>query len=277
MTSFLEKVLWYLKFGRPKHKISQYALRQKLDQLPYPVFFLSTGRAGTMWFTNLLKSTVNNIYTMHSESPDFGLNIQYLFDLSESNPEEHIRASSNLYLSGRIEHLRQSYKCEKHLIETNNHITFFAQGLKALFPQAKFVHLVRHPKKFIQSGLKRNWFLPENPINMKLITGKSNDIGSLTQVQKIERIWIETNNFIDDFSASHLNGHLPRYCIDNISIDQIKELYLHLGFNPPTDNKLKQQLAQKINTSKPSASKTDSIKIELNSESLKLMSHYGLD
>ena len=159
-----------------------------------PVFVLSTGRSGTMWLTRLLE-LAPNFKVHHEPLPELG----FAAPIAHSNPTniEHLKG---IFLGGRYELIREAYLLNKHYIETNNRVTFLAPAIYQLFPNAKFIHLIRSPHKFVASGMSRGWYTknvihddsrPVPPAELKL-----------SQEQKILWLWNQTNQFIEQFSSS---------------------------------------------------------------------------
>ena len=81
----IDDLYWALKFGKSKRRASIYDIRtNNFTELKQPVFFLSTGRTGTKWFTELF-SKKSNLMLLHSERPDFGIQNKYIHDLFKKN------------------------------------------------------------------------------------------------------------------------------------------------------------------------------------------------
>jgi len=158
----LEEIYWLLRLGRSKFKATIYDIRQNPGEyISEPVFFLSTGRCGTKWFSELLKNDKKNA-VFHNPVPSFAAQSKLVFEIiSKSNfnlTAEERKLIYEIFFSGREQYLRYTYKTGKKYIETNNYITFFTPVLHKIFPEARFVHLVRHPAEFVRSGLQRGYY-----------------------------------------------------------------------------------------------------------------------
>ena len=70
--------------------------------------------------------------------------------------------------------------------------------MAALFPNAKFIHLLRHPDSFVSSGIQRNWYTGKTITDEGRIA-PAKDLGIERQQDKIAWLWNATNAFIDDF------------------------------------------------------------------------------
>ena len=118
-----------------------------------PVFFVSTGRAGSELLVKLMnESKIGNVY--HEPRPRMFYSSKLVF---EKNVE--VQTKIIAYLSARYDLLKKSYLEEKRFVETNNRNTFFMRALGELFPKAKFIQLVRHPGDFVRSGIRREYYI----------------------------------------------------------------------------------------------------------------------
>ncbi|MEL6820596.1 MAG: sulfotransferase [Calditrichota bacterium] len=162
----------------------------------FPCFVLSTGRSGTLLLTRILE-LADNAAPLHEPRPE-------LFRASKRAYEE-IHQQPDLFkevlLSAREEYLLAAARRKQRYIETNNQISFFAPIIPQLFPNAVFIHLVRHPADFVRSGMRRNWYTGEHSHDIGRITPISGDLvsewTSLSRVEKIAWLWNETNEFIE--------------------------------------------------------------------------------
>ncbi len=250
-----ETIKWFLEFGIPRKKITALQLRASgFNELPSPVFFLSTGRCGTKWFSELLKKG-DKIKVLHNPYPN-------LFIQGKRVYEEYCRDNENsrsdlikeIYFAGREEYLRYAYKTEKRLIETNNGITFFAPILAELFPTALFVHLYRHPGEFIRSGIRRDYFTdsvedirrispPEG--SPEYSKWKSSD-----QIEKTSWLWNETNRFIESFKANHGQHRTFDLNFNELKEESVHQLIDFLGISGICERKVSNMLSKKINVQK---------------------------
>ena len=203
----VDELYWLLKFGKPKRKCNIYDLRaDNFNGIEKPVFFLSTGRCGTKWFSTLI-SFDRNVRVLHNPAPNLGSQGKLAYEIFVNNhwnvEEDNIKLITEIYLTAREQYLRYSFKTNKRVIETNNNITFFAPVLSALFPEAKFVHLYRDPGGFVRSGIIRGWFTEKYnsifKINPTAINPLNKEWDKMSQLGKISWVWAETNSFIERF------------------------------------------------------------------------------
>lgn len=245
---YIDEIYWNFKIGRSVKKLSVFSLRNDLKKhIKSPVFFLSTGRCGTQWFSNLL-STKENV-VLHSPVPSFASQNRTVYKtlINENTTENEINLIKEIYLTGREQHLRYSSKSAKKMIETNNYITFFAPVLATIFPDAKFVHLYRHPGEFVRSGIRRNYYTKNNPDDIKRIVPLNNeDWPDYSQIKKIAWLWRETNTFIEKFK---MKNECYSFNFNGLDPDNVMQLVNYLQIDIEI-SRVKKQLNKKLNVQK---------------------------
>jgi len=248
----IDDLYWSFKFGKSKHKATIYDIRKNnFSSLKPPIFFLSTGRTGTKWFTELL-SNKKDLMVLHSERPDFGIQNKYIYDLYNKGIDKELLYSiiDEIFVVGREQYIRYSYKVNKQIIETNNHVTFMAYALSEMFPNSKFVHLYRHPGEFVRSGLRRNWYAEDNALNQKLISLNDHlQWNDFSRIEKISWLWNETNAFINKFGETLSSDRFHAFNFNNLNQENVKELLNFMDIEI-SDNLLKKQLSIKSNVQK---------------------------
>jgi hypothetical protein len=174
------------------------ALSNKVHDEFAPIFVLSTGRNGTLLLTNLLAKSKNAV-VFHEPVPELSMASKLAY-------EKHKIDSSfvaGMFEGARYEFLRTAFLLNKIYIETNNRITFFAHEIAKLYPNAKFIHLVRNPSSFIKSGLGRNWYSGETLYDeARIVMNDAKVWNTLNQYEKIAWLWNETNQFIEEFKTT---------------------------------------------------------------------------
>ena len=168
-----------------------------------PVFFVSTGRAGSELLVKLMnESKIGNIY--HEPRPRMFYSSKLVF---EKNVE--VQTKKIAYLSARYDLLKKSYLEEKRFVETNNRNTFFMGALGELFPKAKFIQIVRHPGDFVRSGIRRKYYSGNENDDCRitpLINDKYyKDWSSFSDIEKIGWLWNATYDYIEK-EKSHINA-----------------------------------------------------------------------
>ena len=157
-----------------------------------PVFVLSTGRVGTMLLTRLFELE-KGLHIEHEALPE----MLYTGKLAYADPS-NIEFTKGAFMAGRYEAIRDCQLQNLRYVETNNRLTFFAPAMAALFPNAKFIHLLRHPDSFVSSGIQRNWYTGKTITDEGRIA-PAKDSGIESQQDKIAWLWNATNAFIEDF------------------------------------------------------------------------------
>jgi hypothetical protein len=163
-----------------------------------PVFVLSTGRCGTELLTNILSHDAN-ASCHHAPSPEL-LNAEKMAYMEG-------KSKFDCYLvairTARLELVMDCMFRGKRYVETNYRCSFFAPHLAQLFPKAKFIHLVRNPWGFIESGVRLGFYTTGLYTDMGRITphnGKyKKEWEGMDQYLKLAWLWNETNQFIETF------------------------------------------------------------------------------
>lgn len=251
----LDDLRFMLEFGKPKRRATIFDLRNGLLETMEPVFFLSTGRAGTMWFSEVMKKD-RKVKVLHRPSPDFAVQNAkaYKFTGQQEVKSEMLRKwLAEVYLAGRENHLRYAYKTDRRLIETNNSITFFAYALADLFPKAKFVHLIRPPKKFIASGMKRGYYT-DHPQEMRRIVPNDNHHAwkDYSREEKIAWLWAETNRFARNFGLGIGEARFRPFYFDGLTAERVSNIldFVNVSYDR---NSLKKQIERPVNIQKKSS------------------------
>ncbi|MCF8388159.1 MAG: hypothetical protein K9G47_09760 [Bacteroidales bacterium] len=223
-----------------------------------PVFFLSTGRAGTKWFTNIIRKD-RSIKVLHNAYPSFAVQNKFAYDLFHQDnlhnmPLKYFDCIKEIYLTGRENYLRYSFKTGKRLIETNSSITFFAPVLAKIFPKSKFVHLIRPAEEFVLSGLNRGYYT-NNPQDLRRIIplNMRNNWDKFSQVEKIAWLWKETNDFINSFGEDLDNKYIKKFYFKDLQTKKVMDLLDFIDINAGTGF-IKKWINKPLNTQKKSIS-----------------------
>ncbi len=246
-----EQLYWYFEFGRSKRKINTDELRNHLQDIDRPVFFLSTGRTGTKWFADLF-SCDHKIKAFHAPSPDLAAQNLFAYASQENQTfrnEELNEILGQIFMAARESHLRYSYKCLRRYLETNNHITFFAYALGELLPQSRFIHIHRHPGDFVSSGLKRNWYSEEGKEQRQIAPVKGPEKEAWSRyhtIQKIAWLWKETNTYIETFKLSLPSERVFTFDFSSMDFDSLKEL-IRFTEARISDNQIRKRITRRLN------------------------------
>ena len=196
--SILSRALRYLSVWlRPPRIVALEVEEVDLPALSFvsPVFVLSTGRCGTKWLTELLRQD-QRVWVNHSDYPELVRHSRLAYEQYEESPrvfQEIIRATRDGYIL-------DAHRRNRVYIETNNRITFFAYAIRAVYPEARFIHLIRHPGDFVRSGIRREWYHGERH-DVGRIRNVCNPVEweTMTDIERIAWLWNETNQYIEDF------------------------------------------------------------------------------
>lgn len=220
-------------------------LHDHVCQNAAPCFVLSTGRCGTALLNNLL-ALHPKLIAAHSPT----IELTYHSEFAYLNHEENASICKAHIDAARYEFVRDSFIQQKVYVETNQRITFFAHQLAELYPKATFIHLYRHPYKFISSGVARNWYE----------AGKLRDEGrisaadktywkSLSQEQKIAWLWQETNSFIEKFKNSVNDERVLTVKAEEFFTNPkiAESIFKHIGVEPITETKIQSVIKKPVN------------------------------
>ncbi|MBN2891784.1 MAG: sulfotransferase [Bacteroidales bacterium] len=246
----LSQWYWFFKAGKPVKKGNIFDLRRaNFENLPPPVFFLSTGRTGTAWFADLL-SKDKNFIVFHEAIPHLSIQNGFFYKLDrrpDIDEETKLNIGKEMFLAGREQFLVNSYKTNKSFLETNNQYVFFAKAMVRLFPNAKFVHLYRHPGEFVRSGLRRNWYGEGERSNLKIISPiNDSNWHNYNQLQKISWLWTEVNGFIEEVKTLIPENRKMDFNFNKKSADNIRKLADFCGVNI-TEKHIKKQMSVRVN------------------------------
>ena len=174
-------------------------LPSKIFKETKPIFVLSTGRCGTKLLSNLFIAVkAGEVY--HSPDPKLTYASKYIYE----NFEQSSKIRKSAFISGRFEILKECYLKNNRYIETNHHISFFADAVNELFPKCKFIHLIRHPGDFVRSGIRRNYYKNHDYDDGRIMPGNIEwkEWESYSHIQKVGWLWNETNQMIEDWKGN---------------------------------------------------------------------------
>jgi len=166
-----------------------------------PVFVLSTGRSGTKFITKILNADPD-LWVEHSPAPELA-HQSYL--IHRENPG--VESIKLAFLHARMDAMNRAHAAGYRYVETNNRITFYAEAIAQIFPNAKFVHMVRSPAEFVRSGMRRGYYETMNSersghIEPRLCDSLTERWSGLTRVEKISWQWNTINENIEKFKRT---------------------------------------------------------------------------
>lgn len=241
--------------SRKKHnlinKIDVETLYEKVHNDSKPCFVLSTGRCGTELLTQIFNNSPN-LKAYHKPKPELIYYSKIAYEYNKFSPEKAKNLEKVIDCS-RYDYIRDAYLLEKKYVETNNCITFFAYQLANLYPQSTFIHLVRHPIKFINSGLPRKWYTGHNSHDEGRIKSKNiNFWKSLNREEKIAWQWVKTHNFITKFKQSIDKTRVLTIKSENLFKypKTTQDIFNFLNLPSPSSKKLRNKIKKPINSQK---------------------------
>jgi len=257
---FPELIEEYLLFNsivrKKSKKLSKLIFREEIlsSATFQPIFILSTGRTGTMLFTRIFNDATNT-KAFHNYPPEFIEQSKVAYEVLKNNEEPILfRLLENIFLLGREKLLYLCYLHKKIFIETNNRITFLAPVIKTLIPNAKFIHIYRHPGEIIRSGMRRNWYHSDSSHELGRIQPlQSSEYykawNKRSQIEKIAWMWNETNEFIETFLAEVANDHKLKIDFNQLQNLDVNRLSVFTGAKLKV-SKIKKELSKPVNVQK---------------------------
>ena len=157
-----------------------------------PVFILNTGRSGSAFLNNLF-ANFSNLSSFHEAQPNLMMFPNYAF-----HNQEKSEVLIEVFRAARMELMLESFVENKTYIETNQCLVFFSNQIIDLFPNAKFIHLVRHPGDFVRSAIMKGWHKNDSIWeNGRIRMEDENNWKRLTQIEKLSWVWSSTHEFIE--------------------------------------------------------------------------------
>lgn len=163
-----------------------------------PVFILNTGRSGSALLQEVFGG-FEDIKSYHEAPPNLFLQCNYAY---HNQYKEEVLLK--MFEASRVELMLQAKVENKIFLETNQCLVFYVHQIVDLFPNAKFVHLTRHPGDFVRSGILKGWQKNDSVWESGRIKMKNKTKwASLSQIEKLSWVWKNTHGFIENFKAKH--------------------------------------------------------------------------
>jgi len=227
---------------------------QMFDEKRPCLFVLSTGRTGTKTLAALLGLS-SNLFAYHEPRPKlFALSrLAYLYGYS--SPADEILAVA--FATARQELLDYALSCGRGYAETSPHLTFLAPAILRTIPNARFIHLTRHPVAVVRSGVRRGWYAGHRydptRITPRPGTEDADRWSTYSVVQKNLWLWDATNRWILDFMSTlppTQTLHIKAEDIFAGRIETLERLYSFVGTTMPPLRKVHAILRRKLNAQK---------------------------
>lgn len=192
-----------------------------------PVFVLNTGRSGSAKLQEIF-DLFDESHSYHEANP----NLMMLSDYAFHNQDKD-EVLTKIFEAARMELILEAAIDNKIYIETNQCLVFYIHQIINLFPNAKFVHLLRHPGDFVASAIRKGWHLNDSIWELGRLKSLNEGYwNKLTHVEKLTWVWNETHNFVEVFKrANQENCYTVRF-EDLVTNEQtIDELVSFVGLD----------------------------------------------
>jgi hypothetical protein len=207
-------------------------------------FVLSSGRCGTMSLTHLL-ATASNARVWHHPQPD------------------PIKESLLAYW-GEIDKRKAFWKARHPIIhktwseglifgETDPLMTAFCDMIAEEIPDSKFIVLVRDPRDFVRSGMRRNYYYGHPWDFGRLIPREGTEDfeqwNTLDQFEKVCWLWSKTYENINEIVSRIGKERVITIRFEDLiyGIEETKRIFNFLGLKGFNDQKIEQLLSHKFN------------------------------
>lgn len=241
ITSSAEECLDALERKIEPNGYGRYHLSSKSQKA---FFVLSAGRCGTLTLTHLL-ATASNARVWHHPQPD------------------PIKEALLAYW-GRIDKRKEFWKARYPIIhktwseglihgETDLLMTPFCDMLANEIPDSKFIVLVRDPRDFVRSGMRRNYYYGHpwdfGRLRPQEGTEEFESWNKLDQFGKVCWLWSKTyentNRIIDQISRDRVITVRFEDLVEGI--EKTEEIFNFLGLEGFDDKKIRDLLSHKLN------------------------------
>ncbi|MFN8486677.1 MAG: sulfotransferase [Caldilineaceae bacterium] len=211
-------------------------------------FVLSTGRCGTELLTRILEKCPN-VDVQHQPTPE----LIYLSKLAYWEAEDRSGCMKLAAFHARYDIIEDCYIRNVIYVETNNRITFYAPYLAELFPNAQFIHLIRHPGDFVRSGLRRGYYVGSDTDRGRIVPHKNSSIAQqwllMSQIEKIAWLWNETNSYIEVFKNNVPTRKIMSVRAEDLfsNVTVTEKICEFIGVKPPTHKWIGKRIAKPTN------------------------------
>ena len=222
-----------------------------------PIFVLSTGRTGTKLMTKLLARS-KALKAYHEPSPV--INYYGKAAWQRDTPDAFLEG---VFDGARYELIRDAFILGKTYAETNNRITFMAKFALALYPNARFVHLIREPYSFVKSAVGHGWYGKSNIHDEGRIRPENSQ--GLRQVEILAWLWQETNTFISEFMKGVADPMKFRFESEDLysNVSRTEEFLKFCGAADVTTSQIKRLQKKRVNKGKQANAPTGDVLAEI--------------
>ena len=161
-----------------------------------PVFVLSTGRCGTKTLA-ALADLLPEADAHHEPEPKL-VEDSYLYYMKYCELPENFW--HGILANNRDEMIRQAFRSHKVYFEANNRLALLSPLLLERYPEARFIHLVRHPYDFVHSAMRRRYYSHHVWDFARIVPNKSDTFrdkwSDASHIEKCAWLWTRTNSYI---------------------------------------------------------------------------------
>lgn len=212
---------------------------------------LSTGRCATVTLTRLFQlCTSANSY--HEVIPKlFSIGRDAYLYYNDVIKTEKIK---NKFLKKRKELFGKAETGNKKYIEIGPHVTFLPYIIDSIFPNSKFIHLVRNPIDVIISGMNRAAYRNHSSDKLRIRPRPKseyfNDWEKYSQLQKLSWFWMTTNQWIVDFMEGIPKERKLLIHSEDIFENNIDNIFKFIDLTKPNDEAINKILKKKLNATR---------------------------
>jgi hypothetical protein len=208
-------------------------------------FCLSTGRSGTQTLAEMFKMA-GNAHVWHHPQP-------YMIQETLHAYRGDIDVK-NTFWAGRGQIVRQAW--DQGLIhgETDHNMTPFCGEIAQDIPNSRFVILVRDPREFVRSGMRRNYYRgvgewEEGRLRPRQSDDHAAEWSEKTQFQQVSWLWAETYKHIEMLRARIGSDRVMVLRFEDLIAgpDATEELFEFLGLDGYDEQKARAVLGAKLN------------------------------
>ncbi len=223
------------------NRYGRYHLTQKKRQA---FFVLSSGRCGTKSLARLL-DTATNARVWHHPKP-------FLINETLAAYRGEIDLDKTLWASrGQI--MFKSWSQGLVHGETDLNMTPFAPAIASELPESRFLILVRDPRDFVRSGMRRNYYQghpwDSGRLRPKEGTPEFEEFNRLDQFEKICWLWAETYRRIEEIADTIGRERIMTVKFEDLisGTETIEKAFQFLGLEGFDPTKIKKELETKHN------------------------------
>lgn len=244
-SNILSKAQECISAASDKDKFNGYGRYHLIKKSQKAFFVLSAGRCGTMTLAHLL-NTASNARVWHHPQPD---PINESLQAYRNNIDKR-----KTFWKARYSIIHKTWSQGLNHGETDLLMTPFSDMITKEIPDSKFIVLVRDPRHFVRSGMRRNYYHGHpwdfGRLRPKERSKEFDKWNRKDQFEKICWLWRETYDYILKFIHSLSKEQVLLVRFEDLVGDNSKteELFDFLGLQGFDNNKVEQILRQKFNS-----------------------------